>query len=589
MTPRYRPLLAALALLAASALPLLAQTQSELEQLIEEGQAEEEKLQQLPGMEIPGLSEAALSARARLPKGEEVERLRISQDQQVDPATYLVGPGDVFELYIWGEWNRSYLVQVDPEGNAIVPTVGSFHAASQKLAQVKEQILDRTREKYPRVEITLTLTSMRYFTVYLTGAVVDEGSLIAHPNTRVSDLIERGGGFLDDLKGTIEETVAGKKVTRTTQLQPQPTARRSIQLLHRDGTQEAVDLEMYRATGEVRFNPYVRMGDMVHVEYRQQDIFAYGSVNKEGVQEYRPGDTVGTLLSLAGGVSGDAPLEVAEIWRFRPDGRTNDIIPLISAEDVARQVRAADISGVPLQPKDMLFIRSRSDWQQTPTIYVQGEVKYRGRYRIVQGQTRLRDIIGQAGGFTERASLPEARLLRAKARAIKDPEYQRLQLLQAVSGLADMSPEDKAYLKSKGREERGRLAVDFERLFRDGEETHNVLLEGGDVIFVPERRRTVSLSGQLKKPGLLKFEEGRRVGYYLDQAGGFSWSANQGGARLLRARTGEREQLDKNLLVEAGDEIWVPEKEYRNWWEFTQSTMRTVAETLTLILLVRAF
>lgn len=588
MTPRYRPLLAALSLLAASALPLSAQSQNDLEQLVEEAQAEEEKLMQLPGAEAAGLGKEALSARARLPKGEEVERLRISQDQQVDPDTYLVGPGDVFELYIWGEWNRSYLVQVDPEGNAIVPTVGSFPVANQTLAQAKEQILAKTRTKYPRVDITLTLTSMRYFTVYLTGAVLDEGSFIAHPNTRVSDLIERGGGFLDDLKGSIEETVAGKKITRERKLQPQPTARRSIQLIHRDGTQEVVDLEMFRATGEVHHNPYVRMGDVIHVQYRQQDIFVYGSVNKEGVQEFRPGDTVGTLFTLAGGVSGDAPLEVAEIWRFRADGRTNDILPLISAEDVARQVRAADIGQVPLQPKDMLFVRTRSDWQQTPTIYVQGEVKYRGRYRIVQGQTRVRDIIEQAGGFTERASLPEARLMRAKARAIKDPEYERLLLLQQVSGLADMSPEDKAYLKTKGREERGRLAVDFERLFAHGEEAHNVLLEGGDVIFVPERRRTVSLSGQMKKPGLLKFEEGRRVSYYLDQAGGFSWNADKGGARLIRARTGEREQLDKNLLVEAGDEIWVPEKEYHNLWEFTQSTMRTVAETLTLILLVRA-
>jgi protein involved in polysaccharide export with SLBB domain len=588
MTPKHRPLLAALSLLAASALPLLAQSQSELEDLVEQGQAEEEKLLQLPGAETAGLGKEALSARARLPKGEDVERLRISQDQQVDPDTYLVGPGDVFELYIWGEWNRSYLVQVDPEGNAIVPTVGSFPVSSQTLALVKERILAQTRSKYPRVEITLTLTSMRYFTVYLTGAVLDEGSFVAHPNTRVSDLIERGGGFLDDLKGSIEETVAGKKITRERQLQPQPTARRSIQLIHRDGTEEVVDLEMFRSTGEVHHNPYVRMGDVIHVQYRKQDIFAYGSVNKEGVQEYRPGYTVGTLLSLAGGVAGNAPLEVAELWRFQADGRTSQIIPLITAEDVARQVRAADIAGVPLQPKDMLFVRTRSDWQQTPTVYVQGEVKYRGRYRIVLGQTRVRDIVDQAGGFTERASLPEARLLRSKARAVKDPEYERLLLLQQVSGLADMGPEDKAYLKTKGREERGRFAVDFQRLFEGGEEAQNVLLEGGDVVFVPERRRTVSLSGQLKKPGLLKYEEGRRVAYYLDQAGGFSWNANKGGARLIRARTGEREQLNKNLLVEAGDEIWVPEKEYRNWWQFTQSTMRTVAETLTLILLVRA-
>ena len=34
-------------------------------------------------------------------------------------------------------------------------------------------------------------------------------------------------------------------------------------------------------------------------------------------------------------------------------------------------------------------------------------------------------------------------------------ELERLLALQKVSGLADMSPEDKAYIKTKGREERG--------------------------------------------------------------------------------------------------------------------------------------
>ena len=152
-----------------------------------------------------------------------------------------------------------------------------------------------------------------------------------------------------------------------------------------------------------------------------------------------------------------------------------------------------------------------------------------------------------------------------------------------------MTPEDRAYLKTKGREERGRAAVDFERLYLEDDETQNLLLEGGDVVFIPTARHTISISGQLRKPGLVDFEEGRRVNYYLEKAGGYSYGANKGGARLIRARSGMRERLKGDLIVEAGDEIWVPEKEYRNWWAFFQGTMRTVAETLTLVVLIRSF
>ena len=58
---------------------------------------------------------------------------------------------------------------------------------------------------------------------------------------------------------------------------------------------------------------------------------------------------------------------------------------------------------------------------------------------------------------------------------------------------------------------------------------------------------------------------------------------------MLSARTGQREDLDLNRIVEPGDEIWVPEHAYRDWWSLTKETMTLVAQTLTLVVLVRAF
>jgi protein involved in polysaccharide export with SLBB domain len=559
----------------------------ELEDLVEEAEEEEVELRRIPGVDIPGIGDGRVSGRLRMPKGEEVERLRISQDRKIDPASYIVGPGDAILLYVWGEWDLPYHLEVGPEGSVIIPTVGSFAVADKSLQEVRELLIAAAREQYANVKVTVSLLGMRFFTVYLTGAVLSDGSFIVHPTTRVSELIERGGGFLDDLAGTeIEETVGGKKITRTREFTPQPAARRSIQIFHLDGSRDTVDLEMFSATGEVEHNPYLNMGDVIHVPYLQNEMYAYGSVNQEGVQEFRPGDTIGTLMKLAGGKSGNAPLEEAEVWRFADDGRTNNIIKLVGGEE-SNFSTLENIAHIALQPKDMLFIRTRSDWQQTPTVHVHGEVGFRGRYRIASGKTKLREVVAMAGGFTADASLAQASVIRAKFRAIVDPELERLLALQEVSGLADMSPQDRAYLKTKGREERGRVAVNFENLFRANDETQNILLEGGDVIFVPQKRRTVSLSGQFSRPGLLDFEEGRRAGFYLEQAGGYSWNADKGGARLIRARTGVRERLKTNLIVEAGDELWVPEKEYRDWWAFAQSTLRTLAETLTLAILVR--
>ena len=559
----------------------------DLKELIDEREEEERELRRPPSSDETRGGGGALG-RLRLPDGEDVERLIISQDQEIDPDTYLVGPGDVLQLYIWGEFDQTMRIPVDPEGHALVPTNGFFRVSNLSLTEVKEQIIGAAhRDKYPGVEITLTLESMRLFNVYLTGAVVSEGMNVVHPVTRISDLIERGGGYLDDLRGSSQETATGKTITRARRFQPRPAARRSIQVTHRDGTAEEVDLDMYLATGDLSYNPYVRMGDTVHVPYRKLDCFVYGSVNREGIREFLPGDTVGDLVTLGGGMRGSAPLEVAEIWRFRPDGKTVDIIYLLeSGTGTLEMYDVDDIAHVPLQAKDMLFLRTRADWQLTPTVHAHGEFKYPGRYRIFEGETTLADIVERVGGFSDKASLADAQVIRARALAIPDPEHVRLRSIQAVGGF--ITPEERAYLKTTGREQRGRLVLDFEALFEEGDESQNVLLVGGDVIFVPRKRSTVKLSGQWEKPGLIGFEEGRRVAYYMEQAGGYTFIADKRHARLIRTRTGQREKLKKNLHVEPGDEIWVPEEPYRDVWGFIQGTVQTLIQSMTIIVLVRA-
>lgn len=568
------------------AFPLTAQ---KLEDLLEEREAEEEEIRRIRGTETEpaGEGDEPLSGRLRLPAGEQVERLRFSQDRPIDPEHYIVGPGDVLQLYIWGEFDLSYMLQVDPEGRIVIPTVHDLMVSGQTLRQAKERIREAAETKYPGVEMSITLTSMRYFTVYATGAVLDQGSQIVHPTARVSDLIEKAGGYVDELRGaSITEEVGGKTVSRVRRFQERPVSRRLIGLHHGDGTVDQVDLDMFHATGQIELNPYLRMGDVVHVRYRQQEVYAYGAVNEPGAQEYRAGDMLTDLVTLAGGLTGEAPLDEVQIWRFLPGSPETELHDLIPAGSGVTSL--TQIPDVALQPNDMVFFRGRSEWQATPTVHVHGQVRYRGRYRIYPGTSRLRDLIERAGGFTENASLHNATLIRMKARESSDPELERLRRLQSVSGLADMSPEDRAYLKTKARERKGLVAVDFVQLFREDDEGHNVLLEGGDVVFVPERRLTVRVSGQVKQPGLITYDPSLTVGDYLGQAGGFAWRASKRGARLIRARTGIREELERGLVPEPGDEIWIPEKEYFDWWAFTQSTMRTVAEALTLVVLIRS-
>jgi len=567
----------------------VAAQEEELQNLVEESQQQQDDLEQIPGGDLPGLGQDLVSGKVRLPSGEEVEKLRISQDREIDPDTYVVGPGDVMQLYIWGEFDLSYMLQIDPEGHIVIPTVGAFDISGLTLTEAKEYVFAAARKKYPGVDVTINLASMRFFTAYVTGAVLKEGSFTIHPTTRVADLIELAGGYTDELRGTtFLDEVGGKKVTRVRQIVRQATARRTVQIVHRDNTVETVDLAMFLATGNLEHNPYVRMGDVVKVTFRDKTMYVFGAVNLPGRHEFRPGDTIEDLVNLAQGLRLDAPLIRVELWRFQPGTEEAEVIELGSNEEGKPGFVYDDIRHIELQSNDMVFIRARSLWQQMPTTLVYGEVKYRGRYRIVPGVTRVKDVVEMAGGLTQDASLVGAKVIRTKMRSKVDPELERLRSLSRVTGLADLDGEDKAYLKTKAREEKGRASVDFERLFLDDDEDQNIFLESGDVIYIPTKRRTISVSGQMQKPGLIDYEPGLSVGYYMDQAGGYTYEANKDGARLIRARSGIREELNSESIVGAGDEIWVPQKDRVDYWGFFQSTMRTVAETLTLVILVKA-
>ena len=544
-----------------------------LESLIKLGE-EEVKLQPLSAADLPALNQDVTAGKASLPGSLGADKTRIGQDRDIDPDTYIVGPNDVLQLYIWGEFDQPYTLQVNPEGYVLIPTVGLFHISGLSLTATKERLSTTIQNKYPNVDISISLVSMRFFTAYVTGAVLNEGSFTIHPTTRVLDIIKQAGGF----GGPGQD--AGGATNRN-------TGRRSIQLIHRDGTSERVDLDMFLATGDLAHNPYVRMGDMVHVSFRKHSVSIFGAVNQEGEYEFLPGDTLGDLVTLAKGLNRSKPLISAELWRFQAGAEHAEVTELGGAKETLEELNYETIRHIELRPNDAIFIRAQSLWQSTHTVVISGEVKFQGRYRIDPGVTRIKDVVVAAGGLTDEASLIGARVIRTKVRAEKDPQLEQLKRQSEVAGLTDMNIEDRAYLKTKTREEKGRIAVDFERLFVDGDEGQNILLASGDVIFFPMQRHTINVSGQVQRAGLIDYEPGRKVRYYITKAGGYLYDADKRNARLVRARTGVREKLKDNLLVEVGDEIWVPQKERIDYWALTQETIPTVFNILTLAALLR--
>ena len=499
-------------------------------------------------MEIPS-RDTLVSRQSELPAGEQ------TLEQAVDPKEYIIGPGDLLSVVLWDEFQTTYNLKVNPEGELLIPRVGSLQVSGKNLEEVKSKVKEEVLKKYRNIDVTVSLLSLRKFKVSVTGAVTNPGIYSAYANERASEIIQKAGRGLPN------------------------SSTRNIILKRNDGSQRKIDIQRFLKTGNNERNPYVLDGDILYVPLKDTAMYygIYGAVKDPGEYEYFEGDSLLDLVSLAGGLEPDVDLSTVEVVRFDPDNKNTsafrkDLTPLFTT--------GSRDENIPLIPGDRVFIRSLPDFKEKKQVSITGEVFYPGDYAIEEGKTRLSKLISIAGGFTDEASLTEAEMIRSDNPQSIDLEYERLKKIP----VADMKDYEYEYFKTKSREKSGRVSVDFVKLFKGKDQKEDILLKDGDQVFVPKKSLVIKVSGNVINPGLLTYEPGKDYNYYIQKAGGYAWRASTGNVKLIKATTGEWRK--PGGIIEPGDVIWVPEKPERHTWNTFKDILAVVSSAATIYLVV---
>ncbi|GMU97080.1 polysaccharide biosynthesis/export family protein [Ignavibacterium album] len=126
--------------------------------------------------------------------------------------------------------------------------------------------------------------------------------------------------------------------------------------------------------------------------------------------------------------------------------------------------------------------------------------------------------------------------------------------------------------------------VDFEKLFLQGDSREDVVLQIGDMIFIPEKKEYISIIGQVVNPGNITFKPNLSVEDYINIAGGFSWRAKENDIRVIRANTGEWVDADDVDQLKPGDTIWVPEDPPGpKFWEVFTTSLQVLGQVAAII------
>lgn len=478
-------------------------------------------------------------------------------EKSVKPEEYVVGTGDILSIDIWGEININCTLGITPEGNLLIPRVGSVEVGGRSLKEAKMIIQEAVMKSYKNVQVTITLVGLRRFKVSVAGAVKAPGIYSVFANTRVSEVIAQAGGFLEN------------------------SSFRNILVAHSDGTLSKADVFKFLRIGDRNRNPYVLGGDLIFVPAREKDINTcgiYGAVKSPGEFEYASEDRLLDLIDLAYGLTMDVDLLRADLIRFNPDQHTTqtisiDLKGLISGNDPQENIS--------LMPDDRVFIRTLPKFHKKEQVTIRGEVLYPGVYNIEGDQTKLSEVITKAGGFTSDASLAEAEMTRVYN--VVDPEFERLKNIP----VADMTKSEYNYFKLRARERPGKVAVNFEKLFLQGRNEYDLVLKDGDIVNIPPKSMVVNVSGSVVNPGLIPYKSSEDYKYYIKRAGGLSWKAKGSKIQIVKGLTGERLRPSKSRRIDPGDTILVPEKPERDYWGFFKDTMIVFGNLATIYLVVQ--
>jgi polysaccharide biosynthesis/export protein len=335
-------------------------------------------------------------------------------------------------------------------------------------------------------------------TIYLQGHVLRPGRYSYHEGMKFSDLVS---SYKDIL--------------------PEPAAHYGeiIRLNPPDFHPVVVSFDLASAMKDPDTAPLLKPLDTVRIFSRfdfelAPTVSVSGEVRSPGTYKTSGQGSLRDAVYLAGGLTPDAALNSAQVFRHNPDGTSS-----IFSVNLGEALKGTAADNILLQPRDRLLIHKTTDQIDPNTIEITGAVAKPGRYPYTANM-HVEDLILAAGGFKRSADTNTADLTRYAASGGTSQQFQ--------ISLASLT---------------------------NGNATEDMALRSGDVLAIREVPgwsdvgASVKVGGEVMHPSTYGIEPGERLSTVLERAGGYTKEAYPYGAVLLRREVRELETKNQDDLI----------------------------------------
>ncbi len=337
--------------------------------------------------------------------------------------------------------------------------------------------------------------------IYLQGHVVRPGRYSFREGMKITDLVKSYGDLLPE---------------------PAPHYAEIIRLNAPDFRPSVESFDLTAALADPANAPKLEAHDTVRVFGRYDfepapEVWVGGEVRTAGKYPTSGQVRLRDAVYLAGGITPDASLDSAQLFRTQSDGTLK-----IFSVNLGSALAGKPTDNILLEPRDRLLIHRNVAQVDPATVDVKGEVAKPGRYPLTTNM-HVEDLIQVAGGLKRTADPVNANLTRYYA---GDPLHAPSENLTIALSAASA-----------------------------GDSAENKLLRDGDVLTIPQNPgwsdvgASIVVRGEVTHPGPFGIRPGERLSSVIQRAGGFSPQAYPYGAVLMRPEVRESQMNARLEMV----------------------------------------
>jgi protein involved in polysaccharide export with SLBB domain len=515
------------------------------------------------------------------------------------PADYVVGPGDQFNVQLFGSQNRNLRLTVSRDGTVNFPELGPINVAGRTFESVAADLERRVEGQMIGVRASVGMGDTRSIRIFVMGEADRPGSYTVSGLATITSALYASGGI---------NTIGSL---------------RDIQLKRQGAVVRHLDLYDVLLRGDTSDDAKLLPGDVIFIPPVASTVAVDGEVKRPAIYEIRPDTDVAQIIDLAGGFTTEAdssqvalvrvneqrarvvlnvPIDASagrgtmlrngdslRVLRLRPtldqgvtleghvfrpasvawnEGlRIADVIPsvdelrpnadlnyvlirrelppdrrvVVLSADLAAALRdPTSAKNVLLKPRDRIIVFDTSSGRRELLNPVLEDVRRQARIDTPSEIVRIDGRVKDAGDYP------------------LEPQMRVSDLLRAGGGLQDAAYSAKAELTRYRLDGAARqtelVEIDLSAILK-GDSSADLLLRPFDFLNVKEvpewsEQEQVTLLGEVRFPGSYPIQRGETLRSVIYRAGGLTDMAFPAGSVFTRHELQDREQLQLDRLAE---------------------------------------